>query len=838
LHKYLFTFLIIIISNSSFAQQLSYCYTDVLHNLEKLTGRGRVLYLAAHPDDENTRLISYLVNEKKYRTAYLSLTRGDGGQNLIGKEQGDALGLIRTQELLAARRIDGAEQYFTRAYDFGYSKNPEETLNFWQKDSLLSDMVFVIRYFQPDIIICRFPTTGEGGHGHHTASAILAEEAIKLAADPNAFIWQKSSASAWQTKSLYWNTFSWADSKDKHLNELKIDVGNYNNNLGKNYGEIAADARSCHKSQGFGTAKVRGSRMEYLKYLQGDSIKTDLDEVVTGFKHPALDTVQAMATKAHEFYKQHNYELTLQTLLNLKNYCANSPVNALLKYKANECTLIIQQLLGLWLEASSNQYSYVAADSIKIKIQAIVRNAQSVKINSIKLLYYAVTSGNANVALSKEYQDIYTTPLWDSTLNTTLTNNELLTINKNIKIENNIKTNSPYWLTQQKQNNFFTYLPNYAGVAENKASYQIQYSLLINNTPITITKPLVYKETDDVKGEVYRNVEILPPVTININAKSIVSINNKKTIAIATIKANTDNVNGTLYAKPTDGWLISIPNATFKLLAKNDEINIPIELQALSNNTAKLQLYAMANNINCNEAITRIEYEHIPYQFMLQQANTTLTNINIKIKKKNIAYIIGAGDEVGACLENIGYKVTYLKVAELGAVNLTKYDAVIAGVRAYNKYENLFNHHTKLMEYVQQGGTYLVQYNTTDLPANHKTKIGPYPFTISRDRVTDETATITLTNEKNKLVNKPNKITTLDFNNWVQERGLYYATAIDSNYITPFSMQDPNEKATLGSTIICNYGQGKFIYTGLAFFRQLPAGVPGAYRLFTNLINP
>jgi LmbE family N-acetylglucosaminyl deacetylase len=253
---------------------------EILQALHKLNTVGSVLYVAAHPDDENTRLLSYMSKEQKVRTGYLSITRGDGGQNLIGKEQGEMLGLIRTQELLAARRTDGAEQFFTRAFDFGYSKTPEETFNFWNRDSILSDMVWVIRNFKPDVMICRFPTTGEGGHGHHTASAILALQAFDDAANPQKFAWQLKHTAVWQARSIFWNTFNFGTTNTTSENQIKFDVGVYNPLLGKSYGEIAAESRSFHKSQGFGSAKQRGQALEYFKLLKGDSCKNHVLENV------------------------------------------------------------------------------------------------------------------------------------------------------------------------------------------------------------------------------------------------------------------------------------------------------------------------------------------------------------------------------------------------------------------------------------------------------------------------------------------------------------------------------------------------------------------------------
>ena len=298
--------------------------SEILAGMKKLNVLGSVLYIAAHPDDENTRLITFLSKEKNIRTAYLSLTRGDGGQNLVGKEQAEMLGLLRTQELLAARRVDGGEQFFTRANDFGYSKTPEETFRIWNRDSILSDVVWVIRNFKPDVIICRFPTTGEGGHGHHTASAMLAVEAFNAAGDPKKFPSQLKYTSVWQPKKLFWNTFNFGNT-----NQLQIDVGNFNPLLGKYYGEIAAESRSMHKSQGFGSSKTRGSVIEYFKQLKGDSVIKDPFEGIdmTWNKIKGGSSIQKMISDCVHWYDPQSPEKSITPLLGIYYVIKDLPEN-------------------------------------------------------------------------------------------------------------------------------------------------------------------------------------------------------------------------------------------------------------------------------------------------------------------------------------------------------------------------------------------------------------------------------------------------------------------------------------------------------------------------------
>ncbi len=337
---------------------------EILQSLKKLNTVGSVLYIAAHPDDENTRLLAYLAKERNLRTGYLSLTRGDGGQNLIGKEQGEALGLIRTQELLAARRIDGAEQFFTRANDFGFSKNPEETFSIWNKDSILADVVLAIRKFKPDVIICRFPTTGEGGHGHHTASAILALEAFDAAADAKRFPEQLAYTQVWQAKRIFWNTFNFGTTNTTAPDQLKIDVGVFNPLLGKSYGEIAAESRSMHKSQGFGSAKSRGESIEYFKLLKGDSAKKDLFDGInqTWTRFAETASLQKMIDSCIANFNPQKPENSVNNLIRIykKINSLNDSITDVdyWKYKKLiECKEIILACTGLWMEAiADNSY--------------------------------------------------------------------------------------------------------------------------------------------------------------------------------------------------------------------------------------------------------------------------------------------------------------------------------------------------------------------------------------------------------------------------------------------------------------------------------------------------
>lgn len=824
LNRPVFTLLIIIFCvKHTQSQNTPLNSSEIIQGLKKLNTIGSVLYIAAHPDDENTRLLGYLANERKLRTGYLSLTRGDGGQNLIGKEQGELLGLIRTQELLAARRVDGAEQFFTRANDFGYSKTPEETFSFWNKDSILSDVVLTIRRFKPDVIICRFPTTGEGGHGHHTASAILAIDAFEAAANPKRFPEQLSQVQTWQAKRIFWNAFNFGTTNTTSPDQLKIDVGLFNPLLGKSYGEIAAESRSCHKSQGFGSAKQRGSNLEYFKLLKGDSVKSDLFENISlsWLRFKGLEKFETSINDCIQKFNPQNPENSIAALVSIYKQIAllqdnNSEISYWKKQKLKETELLLLACSGLWMEAFSPDYIGIPGQEVSITVQVVNRNKNSVKLNKISYLNQS-----------------------DSTCMLTLKPNELYTFKRKEKISESLAYSNPYWLNEEHTTGLYTVKNiNLIGKPENESATKVVFNVSIEDLTLSIERNVVHKYTDPVKGEIYRPFEILPPASVNIQEKVFVFTDNKPKTITLVIKANTGNISGKLNLIATDGWMVSIGNPEFKLNNKGDEAVIEATVSASKNTTNGYLTAALTiNNKTYNHSIKRIEYDHIPYQFILSEAKAGLMFVDLKKSGNTIGYIPGAGDDIPTCLKQIGYNVTILSDELLTNDNLSKYSAIVTGVRAYNTSERLQVHYNKLMDYVKNGGNLIVQYNTNNRIGPVKAKIGPYPFTISRDRVTDEKAEVKFVNDKHIVLNTPNKITSKDFENWIQERGIYFATEMDKQYESILKMNDANEKSSDGSLIIGKYGKGNFVYTGLAFFRELPAGIPGAYRLFVNMLS-
>lgn len=812
---------VLFLSHLFISNAIAQSSSEILLNMKKLEKTGAVLYIAAHPDDENTRLLAYLANERKVRTGYLSLTRGDGGQNLIGDEQGVALGVIRTHELMQARSIDRAEQFFTRAYDFGYSKNPEETFQFWNRDSILADVVWVIRNFKPDVIICRFPTTGEGGHGHHTASAMLAEDAFEAAADPTKFSWQLQYTDVWKAKRLFWNTFNFGGNNTTAEDQLKIDVGTYNQLLGRSYGEIASMSRSMHKSQGFGSASQRGVNFEYFKHMKGEVAEKDiLDDVDVNWTRIAQSNgiVSSINDLIYQF-KPDAPELSIPVLLQIKKLIGDLPnaPSSVVYWKQKKTTEIDELILacaGVFVEALAPDFTAVNGDEIEITNAFIMRNNASVMIKNVSFFQYG-----------------------DTLLDAKLNFNELKTFKKKIKIQSD-KTSIPYWLLNNNSLGEFK-IDNLLAIGKplNDAALEVNYTFEIMGEPIEYSVPVRYKYTDPVRGELYRSFDILPAYSITPKLGTLV-FNQRSTKRIfCTVRAFQP---GTvqLKADAPDGWQYDFSESTLTFTKKGEEKTV--ELSVTPSGDVKdgfIVPYVEQEGKRFNLSVKYLDYEHIPNPLLTTEAKIKLTLVDLKMEKKNIGYIEGAGDLVDESLAAVGYNVTYLVEEDLVNADLKKFDAIITGVRAYNTNEKLANFQPRLLEYVKDGGNLIIQYNTNNRIGPLNFNVGPYPFTISRNRVTDEHSPYQIINAKDELWNSPNIIGEKDFENWIQERGIYFAVDADKSYVKPLKLKDGTEDFQDGGLIYSRHGKGYFVYTGLAFFRQLPAGVPGAYRIMANVID-
>lgn len=806
----------------------SYTSSEILLQLKKLNTVGSVLYIAAHPDDENTRLIAYLANEKCLRTGYLSLTRGDGGQNLIGSEQGIELGMIRTQELLAARRIDGGEQFFTRAYDFGFSKNPEETFTKWSHDSILSDMVWVIRNFRPDIIITRFATDGSGGHGHHTASAMLAEEAFDAAADPTRFPEQLEYVTVWKTRRMFWNVSTRFANPNADMSPyIKLDVGGYNPLLGKSYGEIAAESRSMHKSQGFGSAKQRGESLEFFKPLKGDT--TGLKDIFEGidFTWKRIEGGEKIGKKITKILKDYKVEEPDKNVLKLldmhyKLGLLNQTYSKMLVEN------IIVNWTGLYFENNVTQPNFALNDNFQVIRTVVNRNYN----NPLKKYPFNLIQRDTFKNLIEGFNSTISQPFW---LCSPIKDNMFSNINKLDFLY--------YKFEKKNSNNQIIYLSNH-GTSHGLLHWDLLRS---NNNYFTLlSQPIQYKWVDPEKGELYRLLVITPPVMINLTQKSFVFTDEKPKEIQVIVKAGKDNIQTKVKANLPQGWSMEPAYANITLPKKGDEqiITFSIKPPVITNVTSSevekqstIQFLAEIDGTEYTKGIKEIKYDHIPVQTWFPEAEAKLVKVDVKKTFNTVGYFQGAGDAVPASLEQMGYKVIMITDEQLQNGNLNEFPAIVLGVRAFNTNEKLQQYKQRVFDYVKEGGNLIVQYNTNSFFGPLKDKISPVPFKLSRDRVTIEEAPVTFLLPEHPVLNFPNKITNADFDAWIQERGIYFGTDMDSSFQCPLSMNDPGEKPNKGSLIITKYGKGNYVYTGLAFFRELPAGVAGSYRLFANILS-
>ena len=799
---------------------------EIYNQIQKLNFLGTVLYVAAHPDDENTRLISYFSNEVKARTVYLSLTRGDGGQNLIGPELRELLGVIRTQELIEARKIDGGEQLFSRANDFGFSKTPTETLQIWDKDQVLSDVVWAIRTFKPDVIVNRFDHRSPGTtHGHHTASAMLGLEAFDLTNDPKVYSSQLALTSVWQPKRIYFNTSWWFyGSREKFekadkSNLANLKTGVYYESVGKSNQEIAALSRSCHQSQGFGNTGTRGDEEEYLEFLKGDvpkdknnifeGIDTSWNRVIGGKE---IGVILENVEKNFDFKNPH---LSIPELVKAYNLVQNLQDQHWKPIKLEELKKIIAACSGLYLEAVAEQQEVANGSTVKVKLEAINRSPVKMSWNSLT----TIPNSNTTFAVKE------------------LENNKLINQTVEVAIDNSMDYTAPYYLKEAGTIGMYTVnQQENIGKPDVIRQAKVTFGIEINGVVIPFEKDIVHKYNDDVKGEVYQPLNIVPAITSSITEKVVIFNSNKPKNITVKVKAGKEAVSGTIQLEVPKNWTVSPNSIPFSLTKNNEEQFVTFSVtpsKEASDVTIKSKI--TVNGIPFENEKIDINYPHIYKQMVLQPATTKAIKLDIKTGVEKIAYIMGAGDEIPKSLQQMGYEVTLLKPQDITAEKLLNFDVVITGIRAYNVLTDLTFKQDVLLDFVKNGKTMIVQYNTLDdLVAKN---MAPFPLKLSRDRVTEENAEVRFLQPNHTILNSPNKITADDFKGWKQEQGLYYPNEWDANFTPILSSNDTGEKEKNGALLVAKYGKGTYIYTGLSFFRELPEGVPGAFRLFANMIS-
>ncbi|WP_028892109.1 PIG-L family deacetylase [Tenacibaculum sp. 47A_GOM-205m] len=796
---------------------------QIYEKIQKLNFLGSALYIAAHPDDENTRLISYLSNHENARTAYLSLTRGDGGQNLIGPEMRELLGVIRTQELLAARGVDGGEQRFSRANDFGYSKHPDETLEIWNKDKVLADVVWAIRTFKPDVIINRFNHRTPGStHGHHTSSAMLSVEAFDLAADKTKYPEQLQYTSTWQPNRLFFNTSWWfygseeAFEKADKRKMLNFDIGTYYPLKGLSNNEVAAIASSQHLCQGFGRLTTRGSQTEYVEFLKGNFPK-DKKDIFSGInttwnRIEGGGEIGAILYKIEDNFDFVNPSKHLPELLQAYKMVRQLKDSHWRAIKTKELNEIIKACAGLYIEASAVSSSATPSSTIDVDFEVLNRSAISMELSSITILPEGKN-------IKKELD---------------LAPNSKQNFKNKINIDKDVSYSSPYWLnTPWDLGMYKVNDQKLIGNAESPRPIQIQYNVIIEDQPIAFTIPVVHRYAKSDVGEIYEPFEVLPKVTTKLNDKVLIFATTEAQKISVEVRAGDTNIKGKVSLQAPKGWKVSPTAVDFSIAQKGDIQFVNFMVTPTQNESeGALKVIAKVDGKTYDKELIEINYNHIPKQSVLLPSQAKVVRLNIEKNGKRIGYIQGSGDAIPENLQQIGYEVTELNVNEING-NLNQFDAVVIGIRAYNTNKELQFKQKYLLEYVKNGGNLIVQYNTNrgvDVQA-------PYELQLSRDRVTDEHSKVTLLAKEHSILNYPNKISEADFEGWVQERGLYFPNKWSAEYTPILSMHDKGEPARDGSLLVAKYGKGNYIYTGLSFFRELPAGVPGAYKLFANLLS-
>lgn len=814
--------LIVIFVSASATGQEGQNASEIRQQIKKLKVLGSVLYFAAHPDDENTRIISYLANERLYETAYFSLTRGDGGQNLIGNEKGDLLGVIRTQELLQARKIDGGQQFFSNSVDFGYTRSEEESFQKWGLDSVLMDAVWVIRTFKPDVIILRFPTDGRGGHGHHTASASIAIMATEYAAapmdifNPNMPPEAKQPTIPWLPKRIFVNTGKWwvpnidsvaAANPGKYL---KLDVGGYNGLLGLSYTEIAGLSRSKHKTQGFGSALKKGEEFEYFELVYGEPATNDLmDGVNTGWSRLGADrSIETLIDSVLLTFDDENPWNSVPLLFSIREKIMGVSDEHWKKIKTKEINKIIVSCLGLATEVISPKEIWVPGTAQKLSFNVINRSPVEVNLKSIKGI------------------DL------NHSANEKLIRNSWYKFDKNVMLPDSTLLSNPYWLRQKHQNRFIVTDQKHKGFPEVENAPTYQFEVSIDNHSIMLSVPVIFKHVDRVKGELIHPVFIGPGLSVHPESKSEVFKLSQTRVLRFQVTSVADSGKMQFYPNLPKHW-IGPEKVDFNISHVGQQLWVDVAIT--SPDTAFIDTinpYVKSGSRMYNRDQIIIRYDHIEPKMLTPLTELKLVATDLNTVGLSVAYLSGAGDEIPQIIAQLGYHVTLINPEDLKD-DLSAYDALIFGVRAYNVYPELVNYHDELMRYVNDGGNIVMQYNTS---RGLNIQLGPYPFKLSRERITDENAPVQILNPIDSILVYPNQIIESDFDNWVQERGLYFPEQWDSKYRTPIAFNNPEGKQLSGGLLVVNYGKGTYIYTSLAFFRQLPAGVPGAFRLFANLV--
>ena len=825
--------------------------------LGKLNVLGSVLMIGAHPDDENTGVIAYLARGRKLRTGYLSLTRGEGGQNLLGNEQGPYLGALRTQELLAARKVDGASQYFTRAIDFGFTKTASETMEKWGHDRILSDIVWVIRQQQPDVILLCFSGTPADGHGQHQVSAILGREAFDAAADPTKFPEQLKSVKTWQARRLMQARFTppggagigaagasggsggarGASGRVRGVapvaGELSLPVGDYDPVLGRSYREIAVSSRSEHKSQAMVQSMAFGEQSTVLVPVGGAQAKNDLLDGVdtTWGRVPGGARVGELLAGALRDFDDLHPEKTAAALLDARTLVAELAKNGQrwAEWKLDEIDRAIALCTGLRAEAQADAYAYVPGATADVKLTAINRSHLPMVLSGIHVDGWGDRNADVN--------------------DRALPYNREETVNLKLTVPKDRPYSQPFWLRDAPDGDTYVIKDQaLIGRADTVPEVTARFDFTIGGKPFSVTEPLHYRYADPSRDEFVRPVVVEPPVSVVLPSQNfVVAIGSVRDVSVL-VRAMVAGQAGELTFEAPHGWSVFPAKAAFDLKEAGATQEIRFRLTPpVTPGTGSFKVVAnLRQGLQVASAVNVIDYAHVPAQTIFETSGGSMAAVHLRVLAKRIGYVMGSEDKMPEAIRQMGCRVDLLDAKTLSTGDLSVYDAIVTGLRAYAVRADLREAQKRLLRYVSDGGTLVVQYNRLDdrrispSVAEAFDHMGPYPFTLSQgntERVTEEDAPVKILTPDSSIVRFPNTIGPADFAGWVQERGVYFADKWDSHYHTPFETHDTGEKELKGSLLYARYGKGAYIYTSFSWFREMPAGVPGAFRIFANLLS-
>jgi LmbE family N-acetylglucosaminyl deacetylase len=818
----------------------------IRYALAKLNVLGSVLLIGAHPDDENNGVLAWLASGRKIRTGYLSLTRGEGGQNLLGNEQGQDLGVLRTQELLAARRVDGASQYFSRAIDFGFTKTVSETMDKWGHDKILSDVIWVIRQQQPDVILLSFSGTPADGHGQHQVSAILGKEAFTAAADPSKFPEQLRWMRPWQAKRVMHAVFTppagvpgasgGSGGYRLAIGSVNLPIGDYDPVSGRSYREIAVLSRRQHKSQGMVQMMSFGAQSNELAMVGGQQPNNDLMDGIdtTWNRVPGGSRAGDLLARAQRDFDDLHPENSIPVLLDARAIVAELAKfgQQWAQWKLDEIDQAIALCAGLRTETQADSPAYVPGATAGLKFSAINRSHLPITPAGIHLSGW---SGGKDTSA-----DVSKRPL---------TYNQEVTVDLKMTVPKDRPWSQPFWLRKPPQGDTYDIEDqSLIGRADTVPEVTARFDFKLGDRAFSITEPLHYRYADPSRDEFVRPVVVEPPVSVILSSQNfVVQVGSVREVSVV-VRAMVAGQAGELVFSAPKGWKVDPDKASFDLkdAGATQEATFRLTPPPTPGGGDFKVVADLANGPQVAATIDVIDYSHIPAQTVFETSGGRMSAVQMKVLARRVGYVMGSDDKMPEAIRQMGCRVDLLDDKALSTGDLNVYDAIVTGLRAYAVRADLRAAQQRLLRYVSTGGTLVVQYNRLDdrrigpSVAEAFDHMGPYPFTMSlgnSERVTEEDTPVQILEPSSPIVRSPNAIEPADFKGWVQERGVYFADAWDPKYQTPFETHDAGDKPLKGGLLYTRYGKGVYIYTSFSWFRELPAGIPWAFRIFANLLS-